>query len=238
MRYHLFRIVNKGVDDPEKVQVFEGFRIQVTYKQALKMNNSIRLPQPRYDGKVSIEQALLKRRSVRSYQSGPLAVSEISQLLWSAQGLTGSSRYRTAPSAGSLYPLEVYLAAGSVMDVDSGIYKYDPHSHEIVLTITGDKRPELCRAGLSQGSIRSAPAVMIFCAVFERVTGRYGKRGIQYVYMEAGHAIQNASLQAVALGLGSVVIGAFNDHEVKQILKLESDEEPLLLLPVGKYGGV
>ena len=130
------------------------------------------------------------------------------------------------------------MAAGNVMDVDSGIYKYDPHSHEIVLTITGDKRPELCRAGLGQGSIRSAAAVMIFCAVFERVTGSYGKRGNQYVYMEAGHAIQNASLQAVALGLGSVVIGAFNDNDVKHILNLEPDEEPLLLLPVGRHKDV
>lgn len=169
MRYHLFRIVSKGVDDPERVQGFEGSRIQVTYKQALKMNKSIKLPQPRYD---------------------------------------------------------------------SGIYKYDPHNHEILLTITGDKRPELCRAGLSQGSIRNAAAVMILCAVFERVTGSYGQRGIQYVYMEAGHAIQNASLQAVSLGLGSVVIGAFNDNDVKHIVNLEPDEQPLLLLSVGKHRDV
>jgi SagB-type dehydrogenase family enzyme len=202
------------------------------------MNKSIKLPQPRYDGKVSIEQALLNRRSVRSYLSEPLTISEVSQLLWSAQGLTGLNRYRTAPSAGALYPLEIYMTAGNVMDVDSGIYKYDPNSHEIVLTIPGDKRPELCRAGLSQGSIRSAPAVMIFCAVFERVTGSYGQRGIQYVYMEAGHAIQNASLQAISLGLGSVVIGAFNDNDVKHIVKLEPDEQPLLLLPVGKHRDV
>ncbi|MDF1593789.1 MAG: nitroreductase family protein [Desulfobacterales bacterium] len=96
----------------------------------------------------------------------------------------------------------------------------------------------LRRSGLSQGSIRSAPAVMIICAVFERVTGSYGKRGIQYVYMEAGHAVQNASLQAGALGLGSVVIGAFNDTDVKHILGLVPEEEPLLLLPVGKYRDV
>ena len=199
------------------------------------MNKSIKLPPPRYDGTVSIEQALLKRRSVRSYTSGALTISEISQLLWSAQGLTGPARYRTAPSAGALYPLEVYLASGNVVDVDSGIYKYDPRSHEIRMTIPGDKRPDLCRAGLGQSSIRSAPAVMIFCAIFERVTGNYGRRGIQYVYMEAGHAIQNACLQAVSLGLGSVVIGAFNDDEVKHIVKLDGDEQALLLLPVGKH---
>jgi SagB-type dehydrogenase family enzyme len=194
------------------------------------------LPEPRYDGNVSIEMALLKRRSIRSYKADPLTIAEISQLLWSAQGLT-ASRYRTAPSAGALYPLEVYVAAGNVsgLGLDAGLYKYYPHAHEIAATITGDKRPELCRAGLSQGSIRTASAVMVFCAVFERVTGSYGKRGIQYVHMEAGHAIQNACLQAISLGLGSVVIGAFNDNDVKSVMKLEQGEQPLLMLPVGKH---
>ncbi|MEW6672277.1 MAG: SagB/ThcOx family dehydrogenase [Thermodesulfobacteriota bacterium] len=202
------------------------------------MNIHIKLPQPRHDGKVSVEQALLRRRSVRDYPSDPLTVSEISQLLWSAQGLTGSSRYRTAPSAGALYPLEVFLAAGNVPEVDSGIYRYDPRRHAIVMTIAGDKRLELFRAGLSQGSILSAPAVIIFCAVFERVTGSYGRRGIQYVFMEAGHAVQNACLQAVSLGLGSVVIGAFDDHDVKRMMSLAPDEQPLLLLPVGRNRNV
>ena len=194
----------------------------------------ITLPEPRYDSKVSIEMTLLKRRSVRSYKTDPLTIAEISQLLWSAQGLT-ASRYRTAPSAGALYPLEVYVAAGNVSGLDAGLYKYYPHNHQIAMTITGDKRPELCRAGLNQGSIRSASAVMIFCAVFERVTGSYGKRGIQYVHMEAGHAIQNACLQAISLGLGSVIIGAFNDDDVKSIMHLEHGEQPLLMLPVGKH---
>jgi len=193
----------------------------------------IKLPQPRYDSNVSIEHALLKRRSIRSYKADPLILAEISQLLWSAQGLT-SSRYRTAPSAGALYPLEVYIAAGNVTNLDTGIYKYYPRKHEIVNTTTGDKRPELCRAGLNQGSIRRAPVVILFCAVFERVTGSYGKRGIKYVHMEVGHAIENACLQAISLGLGSVVIGAFNDNDVQVIMELEPDEQPLLMLPVGK----
>ncbi len=194
----------------------------------------IRLPEPRYDGNVSIETALLKRRSIRSYKPDPLTIAQISQLLWSAQGLT-ASKYRTAPSAGALYPVELYVAVGNVSGLEAGLYKYDPHNHAIAKTITGDKRQELCRAGLSQGSIRTAPALIIFCAVFERVTGSYGKRGIQYVYMEVGHAIQNACLQAISLGLGSVVIGAFNDQDVKSVMNLEQDEQPLLLLPVGTH---
>lgn len=197
-------------------------------------SKSIKLPKPQYDSNVSIEKALLKRRSVRSYKSEPLTIAEISQLLWAAQGVTKPRGYRTAPSAGALYPLEIYIAAGNVSDFEAGIYKYNPHKHEIANTVKGDKRSELCSAGLRQGSIKSAPAVMVFCAVFERVTGRYGKRGIQYVHMEVGHAIENVCLQAISLGLGSVIIGAFNDNDVKHIMQLEQDEYPLLMLPVGK----
>ena len=201
-------------------------------------SKSIKLPKPQYDSNVSIEETLLKRRSIRSYKSEPLAIAEISQLLWSAQGVTNRKGFRTAPSAGALYPLEVYIAAGNVTDLDAGIYKYYPHRHEIVNTVKGDKRSELCRAGLGQSSIKNAPAVMVFCAVFERVTGSYGKRGIQYVHMEVGHAIQNVCLQAVSMGLGSVIIGAFNDYDVKEVMNFELDEHPLLMLPVGKLKNV
>jgi len=201
-------------------------------------SKSIKLPKPQYDSNVSIEETLLKRRSIRSYKSEPLAIAEISQLLWSAQGVTNRKGFRTAPSAGALYPLEVYIAAGNVTDLDAGIYKYYPHRHEIVNTVKGNKRSELCRAGLGQSSIKNAPAVMVFCAVFERVTGSYGKRGIQYVHMEVGHAIQNVCLQAISLGLGSVIIGAFNDYDVKEVMNFELDEHPLLILPVGKLKNV
>lgn len=201
-------------------------------------SKSIKLPKPQYDSNVSIEETLLKRRSIRSYKSEPLAIAEISQLLWSAQGVTNKKGFRTAPSAGALYPLEVYIAAGNVTDLDAGIYKYYPHRHEIVNTVKGNKRSELCRAGLGQSSIKNAPAVMVFCAVFERVTGSYGKRGIQYVHMEVGHAIQNVCLQAISLGLGSVIIGAFNDYDVKEVMNFELDEHPLLILPVGKLKNV
>ncbi len=201
-------------------------------------SKSIKLPKPQYDSNVSIEETLLKRRSIRSYKSETLAIAEISQLLWSAQGVTNRKGFRTAPSAGALYPLEVYIAAGNVTDLDAGIYKYYPHRHEIVNTVKGDKRSELCRAGLGQSSIKNAPAVMVFCAVFERVTGSYGKRGIQYVHMEVGHAIQNVCLQAISLGLGSVIIGAFNDHDVKDVMNFELDEHPLLILPVGELKNV
>ena len=194
----------------------------------------IHLPEPTYDGSVSVEHALRHRRSVRHYKNEPLTLSEISQLLWAAQGFTTESGFRTAPSAGALFPLEVYVAAGNVTDRPAGIYKYNYRDHTIFQSVGEDKRKELSQAALNQRSIATAPAVFLFCAVFERVTRTYGERGHRYVFMEIGHAAQNLCLQAVALGMGTVVIGAFRDDEVKVIAHLAEDEQPTYIIPVGR----
>ena len=199
-----------------------------------KSSEIIKLPEPRYDSKVSIEKTLLKRRSVRNYLKEPLTLNEISQLLWAAQGITSPGGKRTAPSAGALYPLEVYIVAGYVENLPAGVYKYKPYEHEIIKTGEGDLRAKLGRAALSQGSVNNAPVVLVFCAVYQRTTKKYGERGIRYVHMEVGHAAQNVCLQAVSLGLGAVVIGAFHDNKVKKVMNLEADEHPLYILPVGK----
>ena len=197
-------------------------------------SKTIALPEPRTDGNVSVEQALRDRRSVRSYKDDPLDLAEISQILWSAQGITSTRGFRTAPSAGALYPLELYLVAGNVLNLPPAIYKYTPHDHALIEITSGDKRSQLSRAALRQSSIRKAPAVLLFCAVYERVTGKYGQRGIRYVHMEVGHAAQNVCLQVIALGLHTAVIGAFRDEEVKVIANLAADEQPLYLLPIGR----
>ncbi len=194
---------------------------------------TIQLPEARTDGDISVEQALQTRRSVRSYKKDPLDLTEISQLVWSAQGITHPRGYRTAPSAGALYPLELYVIAGRIKDLPAAIYKYSPHRHALLNIISGDKRAEFSRAALRQGSIRKAPAVLLFCAVYERTTAKYGQRGIRYVHMEVGHASQNVCLQAIALGLHTAVIGAFQDEAVKEIAHLPADEKPLYLVPVG-----
>lgn len=193
------------------------------------------LPEPRFDSDVSVEQALLQRRSVRDYRDAPLTLDEISQLLWAAQGITEPTRgFRTSPSAGATYPLETYLVAGTVEAVSAGVYRYDPAENKLMEVRDGDIRAELASAALGQRFIEEAAISIVLSAVYERTTNRYGDRGIRYVHMEAGHAAQNLYLQAVALDLGMVVVGAFHDDQVGNILRLPGEERPLYIIPVGR----
>ena len=194
----------------------------------------IQLPEPDQEGSVSVEYALQNRRSVRHYKNKPLTLSEISQLLWAAQGITTGRGLRTAPSAGALFPLEVYVVAGNITHLKPGIYKFNNRDRTIFRNVEEDKRSELSQAALNQRSIVRAPAVLLICAVYERVTRTYGQRGIPYTLMEIGHAAQNVCLQAVAMGMGTVVIGAFRDEEIKMITNLAKDEQPVYIIPVGK----
>ncbi|MGA1869341.1 MAG: SagB/ThcOx family dehydrogenase [bacterium] len=193
------------------------------------------LPQPSFESAISIEEALLKRRSIRDYIEGALTLEELSQLLWAAQGITEPPFYKTSPSAGALYPLEIYIAAGNVKDLSAGIYHYQPEGHQISLILEGDKRKKLYESALRQSSVREAPAVIIICGVYSRTTKRYHKRGIRYVHMEVGHTAQNICLQAVSLHLGAVVIGAFDDDDIKEVLfSHTTEEEPLYMIPIGR----
>jgi len=203
-------------------------------KRATWVKNSFHLPAPRHDSTISIETALLSRRSVREFASEPLELWQISQLAWAAQGVTGPDLHRTAPSAGALYPLELYVAAGRVNGLPPGLYSYNFREHALDLWGQDDKQRELFEAALSQSSILQAAAVFAVSALYKRTTAKYGERGIRYVHMEAGHAAQNLLLQAAALGLGAVILGAFRDERVRQILMLNQTETPLYLIPVGK----
>jgi SagB-type dehydrogenase family enzyme len=194
----------------------------------------INLPAPTFDSSTSIEQALSQRRSVREFKDDPLTLEELSQLLWAVQGITAQPKYRTAPSAGALYPLEVYVINGAVDNLPAGVYRYLPHKHRLEFIVAGDRRIALSRAALDQESVRTAPVVLAITAIFERTTVKYGNRGIQYVHMEVGSAAQNVYLQVESLDLGTVFIGAFHDDEVMEVLGLEESEVPLCLLPVGR----
>lgn len=196
------------------------------------MDKEIKLPAPELKSNVSVEEALARRRSIREYKDEPLTLKEIGQLLWSAQGITAGWGGRTAPSAGATYPLEVYLVVGRVESLKPGLYHYLPSSHGLVKMIDGDLRRQLALAALGQDMIEMAPVTIVIAALFRRTTARYGERGIRYVHIEVGHAGENIYLQAEALGLATVAVGAFSDRGVKEVLKLE--EEPLYLMPVGK----
>jgi SagB-type dehydrogenase family enzyme len=195
-----------------------------------KMTREIKLPKPKEEGFTSIEEALHKRRSVRDYKRGPLSLDQVSQLLWAASGR--NFYRRTAPSAGATYPLETYLVVGEVEGLEPGIYHYFSSRHSLEMTKGQDVRARLSRAALGQAMIEVASVNMIIAADYSRTTGHYGQRGHRYVDMEVGHAGQNVSLQAVSLNLGTVMIGAFDDKEVKEVLGIK--EEPLYIIPVGK----
>lgn len=195
---------------------------------------TIALPPAQYNGDTSVEQALLQRRSVREYSAEPLTLTEISQLLWAAQGITNASGNRTAPSAGGLYPLEVFLVVGEVAGLEAGVYRYEPEGHELRFLLAGDYRQQLSHAALDQTAVRDAPAVIVITGDFERTTAKYGERGRQYVHIEAGSAAENVYLQAVSLDLVTVFIGAFQDEEVSKVLQLAADQRPLGLMPIGR----
>lgn len=194
---------------------------------------SIDLPDPRREGDVAVERALETRRSVREYADKPLSLAALAQLAWAAQGITGPAGYRTAPSAGALYPLELYVVAGEVLGLEAGVYRYVPAEHRLVRHAGGDPRGAVARAAQMQGWIADAPAILVLAGVTERSAGRYGDRAARYVSMEVGHAAQNVYLQAEALGLGTCMVGAFRDWQLKRVLALSEAEEPLALLPVG-----
>lgn len=194
----------------------------------------ITLPPPSTTGNISVEEAMQGRKSVRIYSKEPLLLSEISQLLWAAQGITRKDGKRTAPSAGALYPLELYLVAGQVHGLAPGVYRYHPQEHTLERVIDGNRLKELSAVALKQQSIQDAAAVLVVAGVYSRTAQKYGKRAERYVHIEIGHAAQNVFLQATSIGLSTVVIGAFDDRGVKRILRMQHNESPLLIMPLGR----
>ncbi|MGQ9546638.1 MAG: SagB/ThcOx family dehydrogenase [Dehalococcoidia bacterium] len=195
-----------------------------------------KLPPPQLQGDVSLEEAIARRRSVRRYRRDSLSLAELGQILWSAQGITGHRALRAAPSAGATYPLEILVLAGQqcVAGLDSGIYLYLVNSHSLKLHKSGDFRIDLARAALGQEFIAQAPVAIAICAVYARTCNAYGRRGERYVHIEVGHVAENMHLQATALGLASVEVGAFEDEQVRKVLSVEEQVKPLYIMPVGK----
>jgi SagB-type dehydrogenase family enzyme len=206
--------------------------------------NRLLLPEPMLSSDFSVEEALLNRRSVREFKDESLSLSDISQILWAAYGITQQQSspaflrggLRTAPSAGGLYPLEIYLVCGKAQGLKPGVYKYISETHELEMTMEGDFRKDLSEAALAQDFIAQAPVSLVYAAVFKRTTQKYGDRGKdRYVCMDLGHSAENVYLQATALGLGTCAVGAFTDKIVSMLMELPDEETPLYIMPVGKY---
>ncbi|MFC1584668.1 SagB/ThcOx family dehydrogenase [Fibrobacterota bacterium] len=193
---------------------------------------AIPLPRPGERG-MSVEEAIEKRRSVRNYSSAPLPLSALARLLLSAQGVTGKAygtMLRSAPSAGALYPIEIYPVVNNVKGLARGIYHYHIKKHYLELVKQGDFRSEITGAGLEQEMLGEADVTLVITAVFNRIRSKYGERGFRYVYMEAGHVSQNIYLQSVSLGLGSVSVGAFFDEKVNRLIGVDGDKEAAIYL--------
>jgi SagB-type dehydrogenase family enzyme len=214
-----------------------------TLPDSHKVLSTVKLPQPVLDGTVSVEATMARRRSVRQYGPGPLTLAEVSQLLWAAYGVTKPvpevaalrGGLKTAPSAGACYPLEIYLVAGKVTGLAPGIYRYEPATHELQKIAAGDRRQAIYDASAGQTFVKKAPASIVYSAVYERNTKRYGDRGRErYVCMDAGHSAENVYLQCTALGLGTCAVGAFLDDDLRTAVHMTRPEEPLYVMPVGR----
>ncbi len=156
-------------------------------------------------------------------------------MLWAAQGVTSREGFRASPSAGALYPLEVRLAVGTVDGLAEGIYRYKPESHRLVPEVSGDKRRKLAAAAFGQHWVADSALILVISAVYGRTTSKYGRRGIRYAHMEAGHAAQNVLLSATAQGIGATPVGAFDDAAVAEIADFSDEEHPLYLIPLGRH---
>jgi SagB-type dehydrogenase family enzyme len=192
------------------------------------MTDQMHLPKPRTQGTISLEEALRNRKSIRSFSNQPVTPDQLSLLLWSVQGMADRRGRRTSPSAGALYPLEIYILTAE------GISHYQPSDHSLRSVRAGDFRRDLYMAALRQEFVLEAPLTVVITAVYQRIEVKYGRnRGPRYVHIEVGHAAQNLLLQAVALGLGAVPVGAFADNQVLKVLGAPPDHRPLYLIPVG-----
>ena len=198
---------------------------------------TVRLPKPSHKGGMSVEEAIFNRRSVRDFMDSPVSLKDISQILWAAggksiDGMTGPTR--AYPSAGAIYPLEIYLVAGKVSGLEPGIYYYEWRKHQLELVKKGDFRKDLAKAALSQKMIQDAPATLVITAQYAKTLRKYGKRGMErYVGMDTGHLGQNVHLQAESMGLGTVMVGAFIDRDVQAIVGAEN-ELPIYMMPIGE----
>jgi SagB-type dehydrogenase family enzyme len=199
-----------------------------------KNRSVVKLPPPAQDGQLALEATISRRRSIRTFSADSLSLSEVSQLLWAAQGITHPDGYRTVASAGALFPLEAYVLVGRVEGLCAGVFRYAPAEHHLTQFATGDRWGQLWSTVLANRQVKESAAVLVFTARYEPIVNKYGAGTERFVHMEVGHAVQNVYLQAVALGLATVVVGSFTAAEVSDIVGCPEPEVPMVMMPVGR----
>ncbi len=208
--------------------------IYKTYPEARR----IELPEPNSDTKMPLDTALRRRRSVRHYSDAPISRADLSYLLWASTGIQRKEQgyeFRTAPSAGALYPIETYLVVNRAEKLQQGVYHYAVQNHaleQLRVAVLGDA---LAMAAMGQILCATAPIVFVWTAVFPRSKWKYQQRAYRYVYLDAGHIAENLALAAVSLGLGSCQIAALFDDEINEIIGVDGiDESVLYMSAVGR----
>jgi SagB-type dehydrogenase family enzyme len=193
----------------------------------------ILLPEPEFKG-MALEDAIAGRRSERDFSSEEMALSELSMLLWAGSGITGGQELRSAPSAGALYPIDIYVVPGRVVGASCGMYRYLPESHELALVKEGNFSKELYEASYGQPHIRNAAVLLVLISAPEKTVSKYGEAGEDYVLIEAGHIAQNILLQAESLGIKSVPVGGFDRQAAAASLGIGRDKETIYIIAAGK----
>ena len=224
--------------DVIKMCTVSAFVFFVILSNRISIAKEITLPKPSSKGSITVEEALKARRTHRSFSSQGLALKQFSQILWGAYGVTAHNygvSLKTAPSAGALYPLDIYAVVGDrgVENLAPGLYHFFSEKHAVNLVRSGDLRAEVARNSLHQMWIAKAPLILIITGQYERSSIKYGPRGVIYTHIEAGCVGQNIFLQAEAIGLKAGIVGAFNNRDVVKTMGLPASHDPLLIMPVG-----
>lgn len=224
-KYHRDKMSGKPLDWASRPPLYKSYSV----------SDIIELPDITPLSDMTLYEAVKNRKSVRDYHNKPIPKEVLSYLLWSCTGLSrtqGGCAFRTAPSAGALYPIETYLVVNNVKQIDPGVYHYNIQNHCLELLQEGDHSVQIANAALGQKMCAQAPVVFIWTAIFQRMKWKYDQRAYRYIYLDAGHIAENLALTAASLGLDSCQIGALFDDEVNRIIGVDGTEESVIYMSV------
>ncbi len=193
----------------------------------------IQLPTDVDFASLSLDVALKVRKSIRRYANKPVTLEQLSYLVWAASGVQRVEQgfaFRTAPSAGGLFPIETYLVVNNVADIPKGLYHYRVAQHALEILRPGEHGADLAEAAMSQSTCAHSAFVFIWTSIFQRTRWKYGDRAYRYIYLDAGHIAENVALTAAAMGIGTCQIAAIFDDEVNEIIGVDGTEESAIYL--------